>query len=375
VILERQSMPEDRDWLWPWEKDPNWVQGPADNGLKGSGDADDETEKSSTASAGDNKDPAKKPPQYTLSSAEIVVPDKGLIEGQPYRFKGKMRRLEGAAPSGEKISVQAVYRYKKEEQICGNPVTAEINKDTLDFEGKFDELFEPNAYHLDKDKPVGAKYILVLKFRGECLDKDGFSKEVELPMTTKDSNAILIMRKGQKVPFYYQLDERWKSEILGKKRTIGQAGCCISCLAMILKFFGRDVNPKNLDEYLDSNSGYEGDVVYFDVALKYKEGSEEKLSYKGNRVASGFTSILDDRIKNNIPTIARVKYGTSKSSGGDHFVVIIGKTADGKYIMNDPGASDGNGAENPISSNIVNDTKRKSGYMIIGLDCITATLS
>ena len=181
-------MPKDRNWVWPWEKDPNWVQSPVkENNAKGSTGSDDETEKSATAGAGDTKDPAKKPPQYTLSSAEIVVPDEGLKEGRPFRFKGKVRRLEGATASGAKISVQAVYRYKKEEQVCDNPVTVEINKDALDFEGKIDELFEPNAYNLDKEKPADAKYVLVLKFRGDCLDKDGFSKEVELPTESKSS--------------------------------------------------------------------------------------------------------------------------------------------------------------------------------------------
>jgi N-acetyl-anhydromuramyl-L-alanine amidase AmpD len=203
MILERQSMPKDRDWLWPWEKAPNWVQGTTDNGTKGSADADDETGKSATTGAGDSKKTAKKPPQYTLSSAEIVVPDEGLKEGKSYGFKGTMRRLEGTVSSSAKISVQAVYRYKKDEQVCGNPLTVEINKDTLGFEGKFDELFEPNAYDLDKEKPADAKYKLLLKFRGDCLDKDGFSKEVELPMAANWSveNGMIIHKNITKKPF------------------------------------------------------------------------------------------------------------------------------------------------------------------------------
>jgi hypothetical protein len=199
-------------------------------------------------------------------------------------------------------------------------------------------------------------------------------KENNIKVRPNNSHSF-IMRNGKKVPFYYQLDTKWKDDVLGKNRTIGQAGCCVTSLAMVLKYYGRNVNPEILDEYLDTHSGYAGDAVYFDVALKCEEGSNNKLAYNGNRVKAGWATILDDRINQNTPTIARVKYGSSLSSGGDHYVVIIGKTNDGKYIMNDPGASDGNGSDNPIESNIIGDTKRKSGYSIVWIDCITENVS
>ncbi|MBN1756895.1 MAG: C39 family peptidase [Chitinispirillaceae bacterium] len=184
----------------------------------------------------------------------------------------------------------------------------------------------------------------------------------------KKKEPVFVERDGKKIPFFYQLDTEWSDETLGAKRTIGQAGCFVSSIAMILKFYGRDVTPKTLDAYLDKNSGYVGEAVYIDKALKFKENGGVTLS--SNRVTTGFSSVLDEKIKKNIPTIARVKYGSSKSTAGDHFVVIVGKTSDGEYIMNDPGAANGNGTENPSSENIVGLTKRKSGYTIVRLDCI-----
>jgi hypothetical protein len=167
-------MPETRKWLLPWGMDDN--NNPEDP---------DDPEPLEPATESDNKESTKKPPQYTMESAEIIIPDEGLKEGQPYKFKGKVRRLEGAAPSNASISVQSVYRYKNEEQIGGNPEIAEINSDTLEFTGEFDELFEPNAYYLDSDKTPDSKFTLVLKLRGGCLDKDSFSSEVKLPLATR----------------------------------------------------------------------------------------------------------------------------------------------------------------------------------------------
>jgi hypothetical protein len=94
-----------------------------------------------------------------------------------------------------------------------------------------------------------------------------------------------------------------------------------------------------------------------------------------SRIDSGFSSVLNERIKNNQPTLAGVHYGPVVDGvkyGFDHFVAIVGKTADAEYIMNDPGAPDGDGANNPSASNIINDTKRKSGYTIFRIDCISS---
>jgi hypothetical protein len=59
-----------REWRWPWEKDPNGVQDPA----------------------------------QSSNAAEIIIPEDGLKEGKSFTFKGRMRRLEGAAPADVKVN-------------------------------------------------------------------------------------------------------------------------------------------------------------------------------------------------------------------------------------------------------------------------------
>jgi ABC-type bacteriocin/lantibiotic exporter with double-glycine peptidase domain len=38
--------------------------------------------------------------------------------------------------------------------------------------------------------------------------------------------------------------------------TIGSIGCAMTCTAMILKYYGVDTDPKQLNSWLNANKGY-----------------------------------------------------------------------------------------------------------------------
>lgn len=184
----------------------------------------------------------------------------------------------------------------------------------------------------------------------------------------------LIYRDGRKCKHYSQGDSRWGSDDLGNEnRTISQAGCAISCVAMVLDYFGRTVNPGTLDKYLDKNNGYSGNAVKWNVAYECGAAADLPKVSRGSVIkdAGQFSKILDERIDKNLPTIARVDYGRDKDNRYNHFVVIVGKTKDG-YIMNDPGTRHGDGASDPSNENIVELTSRKKGYEMVQLDLVDA---
>lgn len=183
--------------------------------------------------------------------------------------------------------------------------------------------------------------------------------------TPAATDHVYAQREGQRVPHFAQTDSKWGSRTLGSDKTISAAGCAICSVAMILKYYGRDVTPETLDQHLDDNSGYSGDSVNWGVAFAYNEGTL-KLTDKG-KVTSGFKDVLDKRIADNKPTLARVRYGTS-TSGYNHFVVISGRHKDGQYIMNDPGSESGNGAASLVDDNLIEKTTRKTGYTLVQLD-------
>ena len=187
------------------------------------------------------------------------------------------------------------------------------------------------------------------------------------PVDQASGEHVFVTRNGSKVPHYSQGDTAWGNEILGSSASIRSKGCAITSVAMILKYYGRDVTPKTMDEYLDDNSGYSGDSVIWSTAFKCSESAD--LKFGGRQVVtSGFKEVLDQRIADNKPTLARVDYADDANATYNHFVVIVGRHKDGHYIMNDPATSKGNGAADPSDANLIEKTTRHTGYVLVQLD-------
>ncbi|MCS7024397.1 MAG: peptidoglycan-binding protein [Bryobacteraceae bacterium] len=184
--------------------------------------------------------------------------------------------------------------------------------------------------------------------------------------------AVLVTYNGSTVPFFTQFDCAWGARNLGNaNRTLAQAGCAISSIAMVLKFYGRDMDPGKLDAYLDANQGYVGNCVVWDKAFKAgeKAGSPKlKVTQSNYTNQQHFSEVLDTRLAKNWPTVAQVDYGTDNDTSGDHFVVVVGRSQDGYYIINDPGTSSGNGAANPTQSiTQLGKSTRKGGLNLVRL--------
>jgi len=198
-------------------------------------------------------------------------------------------------------------------------------------------------------------------------------KKTNNPQHT-DNNIIKL---SPRVQHFCQADIRWGKETLNDKLnnlTMKNAGCAVTCVAMILNFYGRKVTPKTLDSYLDSNKyGYDGNGIGWGIAAKHKQtntGVKLKLAMHGSgeHYITGSTDklrkILSKRVDENLPTVVSVGYGHIKKHR--HFVVCVGKTPDGEFIMNDPGTSEGDGYKT-LENNIIEETKRHDGYTILRL--------
>ena len=193
-------------------------------------------------------------------------------------------------------------------------------------------------------------------------------------LPSPEAGDSLLKQAGYKmitprVPHFSQGDPRWADRILGKKSSIARQGCAISCIAMILRFYGRDVTPATLDGFLDRESGYSGDSVKWAVAGQCGETGQGTLIY--DRKGGGedeLHTFLSERIDQNLPTMIRVDYGVDPGLAYNHFVVGVGKTDDGKFVMNDPATRQGDGYANLTDDNIIQKTTRKKGYRIVQLD-------
>jgi hypothetical protein len=207
----------------------------------------------------------------------------------------------------------------------------------------------------------------VLKMRRPdgLVETKGPTIKALIHVAKSQGNNTLVKRAGNVVPFFKQFDESWKARILGTRRTIKRAGCAISSIAMILAYYGRDMDPGKLDEYLDENDGYVGDNVKWAVAFNAGSGNNSPnitLAQPRFTKKNDFETKIDERITRNWPTLVHVDYGADRGLVGDHWVVIVGKSHDGHFIINDPGTSQGNGAANPNQDiTKLGLTKRKGG--------------
>lgn len=182
--------------------------------------------------------------------------------------------------------------------------------------------------------------------------------------------AQLATYEGQVVPFFTQFDSAWGQRKLSTK-SLKSKGCAVTSIAMILKFFGRDMDPGKLDEHLDEHSGYSGNNVIWATALKAGEAVGKpklKISQSHFTDAARFSEVLSERLGKNWPTLAHVDYGNDAGTTGDHWVVVVGRTAAGRFIINDPGTSEGNGAANPQQQvTILGESTRKGGLNLVRL--------
>jgi hypothetical protein len=131
-------------------------------------------------------------------------------------------------------------------------------------------------------------------------------------------------------PPFAQADPRWGQERLGPTdRSIGAEGCALTSAAMALAFYGADVDPQRLNQFLLQNRGFtERGWIYWEAAAEYEPGRvfhayEDLPSYR----------LMDWNLLRKNPVIVRIR----RPEGGTHFVLVVGKEGY-EYWAQDPGA-------------------------------------
>jgi hypothetical protein len=127
---------------------------------------------------------------------------------------------------------------------------------------------------------------------------------------------------------FAQDDARWADDELGPaSSTMGEEGCAVSSAAMVLAFYGQDVDPGRLNEFLSENDGYTPQGwLYWEKAADYQPGLA-RHAYED--LPSFF--LIDWNLARGNPVIVRLHL----PNGITHFVVIVGK-AGFDYLIQDP---------------------------------------
>ena len=151
-------------------------------------------------------------------------------------------------------------------------------------------------------------------------------------LTTKLSEPIT---GGLDVPLFSQNDPAWKKDKLGSSTTIGANGCLLTCVAMLLKHWGKDTDPRRLNAAMKSVGGYSGNLwiwealtkLYPDIVMDWDNWIVSQGGYTLGRIDMLLTA--------GTPVLAQTDYRPVTAYLDQHWVLVIGKQGN-DYILNDP---------------------------------------
>ncbi|HPS39363.1 MAG TPA: hypothetical protein PL124_08135 [Candidatus Cloacimonadota bacterium] len=136
--------------------------------------------------------------------------------------------------------------------------------------------------------------------------------------------------------WYSQSDSRWNKDRLAGGSSIGNSGCVLSCLSMLLNGEASNsrVTPDMLNDWLKKNGGYIGNDMRWQIAGKMDGDGNGMELVSESRKRNDWSYLSGELTKGN-KVIVKV------AGRASHWVLVIAQNGpDNKaasYIVNDPG--------------------------------------
>jgi Peptidase_C39 like family len=131
------------------------------------------------------------------------------------------------------------------------------------------------------------------------------------------------------IPVLAQRDPAWGGARLGASPTdsIASAGCAMTAITMLLRYYGIDTNPGVFNAWLTPNGGYAfWDNLVWDAVSRYSGG---RVAFSGWLGAD--LTVIKAQLDAAQPVVAEVRL-----YGNQHFVLITGYTTEGGLRIDDP---------------------------------------
>jgi hypothetical protein len=129
---------------------------------------------------------------------------------------------------------------------------------------------------------------------------------------------------------YSQMDSRWSGDMLGFNTALPfnmyNYGCLVTSFAMVCRYFGKDTDPKRLNEALKilGAKGFQGGGNYVPggVNLVYGDIKEPRTSTPSKLTDVQFAEIKSG-LDNNYPVIIGIDVNPKDVDYDSHFVVVV----------------------------------------------------
>lgn len=133
-----------------------------------------------------------------------------------------------------------------------------------------------------------------------------------------------------------QRQNPWARSHLGTSEvTISGYGCVLTCVAMQVRYHGKEIWPDHLNEEMIKVGGYYKENLW---VWKMLEKIYPDIKWAGRHnfeTVPADLSILNDQLEKKQPVIAKVEADEIGTPKGDHFLLVIGREG-GDYWVNDP---------------------------------------
>lgn len=141
------------------------------------------------------------------------------------------------------------------------------------------------------------------------------------------------------VPILSQRDPQWASQRLGTvdETTIGGYGCLVTCMTMLANYYGHNLTPADMDNWLTDNQGYVQGNLYRNDAFgrEFPDCSFDSVTFCTDIPAP--LNQIDYYLSQGKPVVVMVDFDHDPTDGiQTHFVLIVGKDIAGNYFINDP---------------------------------------
>ncbi len=141
------------------------------------------------------------------------------------------------------------------------------------------------------------------------------------------------------IPLFSQNDPKWKLKKLGfSDVTIGGYGCLVTVIAMLSKYYGKDINPEKLNDQLKNVNGFANLNLYkwYEGVTKiYPDIVCSKIIYTPQPVTLEQWSEMKKELEAGRPVVLQVDFIPATSKADMHFVLLIGYENE-QWIIADP---------------------------------------
>jgi uncharacterized protein YvpB len=193
---------------------------------------------------------------------------------------------------------------------------------------------------------ISVMFLIIGLMLGDLADSQG-------GIVNANPSQLSLSTGTPTVPFFSQRDQRWKDDPIIDETgimqgTIGSIGCAMTSTAMILKYYGVDTDPKQLNSWLNANKGYAvGGRLYWRKPADYSQG---KVIYRDDLskpipqdwpTNNDWWEDLNQNLKQGRLVVVCVDAYLSTPQLETHYVLVTGFKGGavnypGNYYINDP---------------------------------------